>query len=167
MEALQEAEDTGELKGLQLPNMKAITHEIFADNTSIFISAEARDFLQVKSIIHKFELASGAELNVQKSLVLALGRNEVPAWVRMTGCEVADRRKRFKFLGVWSGRAITSKEVTDGVLSSKERKLKMWANRYLTWKSRLILIHHICAAIPQHHIMSVGLAKKDLARIES
>ncbi|KAL2644224.1 hypothetical protein R1flu_011811 [Riccia fluitans] len=64
MEALQEAEDTGELKGLQLPNMKAITHEIFADDNSIFISAEARDFLQVKSIIHKFELASGEELNV-------------------------------------------------------------------------------------------------------
>ncbi|KAL3682349.1 hypothetical protein R1sor_000371 [Riccia sorocarpa] len=84
MRALKEAERTGEWKGLRLPNLRFVTHELFADDTSVFISATAGDFRKVKTVIEHFELASGAVLNMQKSLVLALGRSDAPEWVRGT-----------------------------------------------------------------------------------
>ncbi|KAL3687899.1 hypothetical protein R1sor_014208 [Riccia sorocarpa] len=93
--------------------------------------------------------------------------SDAPQWVNSMGCEIADRRKRFKFLVVWSGRGVTTKEVIEVVLSSIEKKLKIWANRYLTWKSRLLLIRHICAVIPQHVLMSIGIDNKGSRKIES
>ncbi|KAL3699497.1 hypothetical protein R1sor_017519 [Riccia sorocarpa] len=69
MRALQEAEKSGELRGLKLPNLRTITHELFADDTSVFISAVAGDFKKIKTVIEQFERASGAALNMQKSLV--------------------------------------------------------------------------------------------------
>ncbi|KAL3677766.1 hypothetical protein R1sor_020722 [Riccia sorocarpa] len=167
MKAFQVAEENRELNGLQLPHFKAITTELFTEDTNIVTTAVAREFSKVKEIIGRFKLASGAELNMQKLLVLALGRAEVPTWVRSLGCEVGDRSKHFKFLGVWSWRVITDTEFADGVLRSIEKKIQMWANRYLSWKSRLVLIKHICAAIPQHHLMAVRLHEKGMQRINS
>ncbi|KAL3701400.1 hypothetical protein R1sor_019422 [Riccia sorocarpa] len=106
---LQEAEKDGGLKGLKLPNLKAITHELFADDTSVFISAISGDFKKIKAVIERFERASGAALNMQKSLVLALGRREAPDWVRGTGCDIADKTRRFKFLGGMVGQSNISK----------------------------------------------------------
>ncbi|KAL3681561.1 hypothetical protein R1sor_024517 [Riccia sorocarpa] len=165
MRAFQLEEEQGSLKGLRLPGLKAITHELFADDTSLFISASTRDFTKAKRVIERFELASGAALNMQKSLVMALERNDTPQWVSSTGCEIADRRTRFKFLGVWSGGGVTAKEVTEVMLTSIEKKLKLWANMYLIWKSRLLL-KHICAVIPQHVLMSIGVDSKGSQKIE-
>ncbi|KAL3697231.1 hypothetical protein R1sor_011307 [Riccia sorocarpa] len=109
---------------------------------------------------------SWAALNMQKSLVLALGRREAPDWVRSSGCEIAGRTTRFKFLGVWSGRAVLSKEIADEMVKNIEKRLKLWANRYLPWKSRLLLIRHVCAAIPMHQLMAIGLDKKGISKVD-
>ncbi|KAL3694390.1 hypothetical protein R1sor_008041 [Riccia sorocarpa] len=166
MKAFQ-IEEQGTLRGLKLPGLEAITHELFADDRSIFISASVRGFTKVKRVIEKYELASGAALNMQKSLVMALGKNAAPHWVNATGRKIADRWKRFKFLGVRSGRGINSTEITEVVLKSIEMELKVWVYRYLTWKSRLLLIKHICAVIPQHVLMSVGIDSKRSRKIEN
>ncbi|KAL3695340.1 hypothetical protein R1sor_009416 [Riccia sorocarpa] len=111
--------------------------------------------------------SSTIHVNQDFSETVKIRRGEVPDWVRTIGCEIADQRKRFKFLGVWSGRSITDKEVSDEVLRSIQKKIQMWGNRYLSWKSRLVLIKHICFAIPQHHLMSIGLDQKGLQRINN
>ncbi|KAL3699232.1 hypothetical protein R1sor_017254 [Riccia sorocarpa] len=134
----------------------------FADNTSLFIKATAQDFQCARKVIELFEKASGASLNVQKSLIMALGagRSGSGSWLRNSGCEVADIRRRFKYLGVCSG-----KEIAEKIAESIEKRLKSWVNRYLTFTSRLLLIKHVRTAIPSHHLMSVGLDRKGLLRI--
>ncbi|KAL3699850.1 hypothetical protein R1sor_017872 [Riccia sorocarpa] len=100
-----------------------------------------------------------------KSLVMALGRPRSSTWIREFGCEVADHRKRFKFLGVWSGRDLTQIEIAEKINDSIECRLRSWVNKFLTFSSRLLLIKHVLTAIPAHHLMSVGLDKKGLTRI--
>ncbi|KAL3682836.1 hypothetical protein R1sor_000858 [Riccia sorocarpa] len=165
MKALRIEELTGHLRGLQLPNLKSVLYELFADDTSVFISASARDFEQARKTIKKFEQASGAKLNVQKSLVLALGNSRNSSWLADLGCQVADNRRRFKFLGVWSGKGITQAEIAEKITASIDGRLRSWVNMYLTFASRLLLIKHVLTTIPSHHLMSVGLDKKGLAMV--
>ncbi|KAL3682552.1 hypothetical protein R1sor_000574 [Riccia sorocarpa] len=152
MKTLRKEEEMGQLKGLQIPGYKSVLHELFAEDTSLFLRAQARDFTQVRKAIEKFELASGALLNVQKSLVMALGESANNGWLKDSGCEVADHRRRFKFLGVWSGKGITQAEITERIVESIDRKLRSWVNKHLTFTSRLLLIKHILSAIPSHHL---------------
>ncbi|KAL3687290.1 hypothetical protein R1sor_013599 [Riccia sorocarpa] len=165
MKALRKEELTGQLRGLQLPSLKSVLYKLFADDTSVFISASAKDFQQARKTIQKFEQASGAKLNVQKSLVLALGNSRNSSWLADLGCEVADNRGGFKFLGVWSGKGIIQAEIAEKITASIDGRLRSWVKRYLTFASRLLLIKHVLTAIPSHHLMSVGLDKKGLAMV--
>ncbi|KAL3683137.1 hypothetical protein R1sor_001159 [Riccia sorocarpa] len=75
MRALRKEEENGSLTGLRILNAKSVLHELFADDTSFFIRARASDFQKARSTIEKFKQASGALLNVQKSMIMALGLN--------------------------------------------------------------------------------------------
>ncbi|KAL3688940.1 hypothetical protein R1sor_015249 [Riccia sorocarpa] len=77
IQALRKEESSGNLQGLQLPGHQSILHELFADDTSLFIRAQARNFLHARKVIKKFEVASGASLNMQKSMVMALGLHAI------------------------------------------------------------------------------------------
>ncbi|KAL3690721.1 hypothetical protein R1sor_004372 [Riccia sorocarpa] len=165
-------EDTHELKeaserlqGLQLPGAKSILQELFADDTSIFIRAAARDFQRARMAVEKFEQASGALLNVQKSLVMALGPDSHYPWLEDSGCEVASPQRRFKYLGVWSGRGIAEREITEKIVEAIDGRLRCWINRNLSFTSRLLLIKHVLSAIPSHHLMSIRLDSKGLLRV--
>ncbi|KAL3693786.1 hypothetical protein R1sor_007437 [Riccia sorocarpa] len=129
MQILRKQEQRGLLRGLQLPGLRSILHELFADDTSLFIKATANDFQRARACIGKFETASGALLNVQKSMVLAVGPTRDLGWLRASGYEVAGLSHRFKFLGIWSGRGITQLEITEKIVGSTERKFNLWANR--------------------------------------
>ncbi|KAL3699343.1 hypothetical protein R1sor_017365 [Riccia sorocarpa] len=165
MSSLRREEELGHLTGLQLPGLKSILYELFVDDTSLFIRANARDFRQARKVIDIFEKASGAQLDVQKSLVMALGRARHSNWLNESGCEVADHRRRFRFLGVWSGRDITQVEIAEKLTKSIDCRLRSWVNKHLTFHSRLLLIKHVLTAIQMHHLMSIGLDKKGLTRI--
>ncbi|KAL3682477.1 hypothetical protein R1sor_000499 [Riccia sorocarpa] len=164
---LRVEEEKGSLRGITLPGMQSVLHELFADDTSLFIQATARNFQHARACIEKFERASGASLNVQKSLVMALGQARHQGWLRDLGCEIAGQRRRFRYLGVWSGKGVSQKEVIEQIVLSIERKFKLWANRYITFTSRLLLIKHVLSAIPSHHLMTVGLNSKGLAKINT
>ncbi|KAL3693293.1 hypothetical protein R1sor_006944 [Riccia sorocarpa] len=78
---------------------------------------------------------------------------------------MACHRRRFKFLGIWSGRGISQKEITEKVVETIEKKFKLWANMYLSFTSRILLIKHVLSAIPVHYLMTVGFDSKGIDKI--
>ncbi|KAL3679844.1 hypothetical protein R1sor_022800 [Riccia sorocarpa] len=108
MSALRKEEERGAIRGLQLPGLKSILHELFADDTSFFIKAQARDFNAARSVIDQFEKASGSRLNMQKSLVMVLGSTGAGNWIRETGCEVAGSGRGSSFSVFEGGKPKTS-----------------------------------------------------------
>ncbi|KAL3679376.1 hypothetical protein R1sor_022332 [Riccia sorocarpa] len=165
MRILRKEEESGNLRGIQIPGMKSILQELFADDTSLFIHASARDFQRARVCIETFEKAPGALLNVQKSMVMALGVPRPMNWLRDSGCEVAGSSRRFKYLRIWSGRGVSQMEITEKIVISIEAKFKLWANRYLSFTSRILLIKHVLSAIPAHYLMTVGLDTKGLGKL--
>ncbi|KAL3692213.1 hypothetical protein R1sor_005864 [Riccia sorocarpa] len=93
---------------------------------------------------------------------MALGRPRNSTWLRDFGCKISDHMKRFKFLGVWSGRELTQMEKPRKSVTPSNAG---WVNEVLTFSSRLLLIKHVLTAIPAHHLMSIGLDRKCLTRI--
>ncbi|KAL3694201.1 hypothetical protein R1sor_007852 [Riccia sorocarpa] len=138
----------------------------FLRMTPVYSFGHRPGIFYAKKVIKRFEKASGASLNVQKSLVMALGGSQTRGWIWEIGCEIADDRRRFKFLGVLSGRRITQLETTEGIVLSIERRLQSWVNQNLTFTSRLLLIKHILSAIPAHYMMAVGLDSKGLTKVD-
>ncbi|KAL3695695.1 hypothetical protein R1sor_009771 [Riccia sorocarpa] len=96
---------------------------------------------------------------------MLLGGSNQGEWLREMGCEVAGSRRRFKFLGVWSGRHIQQQEIIEQIIITIEKCLQSWVNKSLSFVSRILLIKHVFSAIPSHHLMSLGLDTKGLARI--
>ncbi|KAL3690567.1 hypothetical protein R1sor_016876 [Riccia sorocarpa] len=116
MRTLRHEKERGSLKGLRLSGLKTVLHELFTDDTSLFIRAQARNFQVAIGVIELFEKASGASLNVQKSMVMALGNRRQNNWLRDVGCDVASSGRRFKFLGVLSGMNLQQAEITQHIV---------------------------------------------------
>ncbi|KAL3683679.1 hypothetical protein R1sor_001701 [Riccia sorocarpa] len=92
MRALQEEECRGGIQGLNIGGGRRLLHQLFADDTGICITADERQFNRLKEMIRDFEVASGASLNLQKSIVMQLRPGST---LRMVGAGgLRDRRSR-------------------------------------------------------------------------
>ncbi|KAL3677357.1 hypothetical protein R1sor_027305 [Riccia sorocarpa] len=161
-----EEERVGNIQGLNIGGGQSLLHQLFADDTGICITAEERQFDNLKEVIRDFEMASGASLNLQKSIVMQLTPGPPPAWLDQTGCEVASLGKSFKYLGVVTSSPIDERAVTAEIVQKMMKKLKHWSNRLLSWPAKTILLKHVLAATPLYQLMSVGLCKDDLEELE-
>ncbi|KAL3697986.1 hypothetical protein R1sor_012062 [Riccia sorocarpa] len=122
--------------GLNIGGGQSLLHQLFVDDTGICITAEERQFDNLKEVIREFEMASRASLNLQKSIVMQLTSGSPPAWLDQTGCEVASLGKSFKYLGVVTSSPIDERAVT---VQKMMKKLKHWSNRLLSWPAKTIL----------------------------
>ncbi|KAL3683682.1 hypothetical protein R1sor_001704 [Riccia sorocarpa] len=129
MRALMEEEKRGNIRGLNTGECHSLLHQLFADDTSIGITAEEHQFENLKEVIKEFESASGACLNLQKSIVMQLKPRQPPTWMSQTGCEIAGPGRSFKYLGVATSSPIDEKTITDEIVQKLMRKLKHWSNR--------------------------------------
>lgn len=65
---LKEKSQTRELEGIQLGNKEQLTHQLFVDDTGIFITATEDNFHSVRQVINSYERISSACLNVLKQI---------------------------------------------------------------------------------------------------
>ena len=64
------------VKGLRLPDKTNITNQMFADDTMLFLDGTLENMDRALSVIHRFSAASGAKLNLNKSVGLWLAHSE-------------------------------------------------------------------------------------------
>ncbi|KAL3700896.1 hypothetical protein R1sor_018918 [Riccia sorocarpa] len=57
----------GLIQGLKVTNEHSLLHQLFADDTGVFLHMDEGTFHQTRTILAKFEVALGARLNLQKS----------------------------------------------------------------------------------------------------
>ncbi|KAL3677843.1 hypothetical protein R1sor_020799 [Riccia sorocarpa] len=117
-------------------------------------------------VIGDFEIASGARLNLQKSIVMALRPGSTPGWIEETGCEVARIGRNFLYLGVSTSSPIDERAIANEIVQKMMKKLKHWSNKLLSWPAKTLLLKHVLAATPLYQLMSVGLSKDGLEELE-
>ncbi|KAL3685574.1 hypothetical protein R1sor_003596 [Riccia sorocarpa] len=145
----------------------SFTEEIAIERgVRICITAEEGQFERLKAVIKEFENASGACLNLQKSIVMQLKPRDQPDCMGNTGCEIAGPGRSFKYLGVATSSPVDEKTITEEIVQKLMKKLKHWSNRLLSWPAKTILLRHVLAATPLYQLMSVGLCKDGLEELE-
>ncbi|KAL3689282.1 hypothetical protein R1sor_015591 [Riccia sorocarpa] len=134
MSLLRRSEREGRISGLWISPGKTLLHQLFADDTGVCIQAREGDFQELERILARYEVASGAKVNMEKSLVMPMGLADCPAWLRQKGCGIIEGEQSFKYLGVRVGRNISDSVAVDEAVQRIKNRLNQWENHYLSWK---------------------------------
>lgn len=109
MTMLKHKVSTRELEGIPMRNGEQLTHQLFTDDTSIFMTAKEENFKCIRDVIGVYERISGACLNLSKSMVIPLYLNgPLPPWLENSGCKVVKHREVITYLGCPVGYGITT-----------------------------------------------------------
>ncbi|KAL2652552.1 hypothetical protein R1flu_020680 [Riccia fluitans] len=119
------------------------------------------------NIIGKFEQMSGAQLNPAKSVILPFALEHPPNWLLEMGCQVLKPGQFITYLGCRFGVEKAEAERFSDIKDKIQRKLNKWANRFLSWSSRVLFLHHVLKALPVYHFLGLGLQKISYNKLES
>ncbi|KAL3699430.1 hypothetical protein R1sor_017452 [Riccia sorocarpa] len=167
MALLCKASAEGKINGLFIQPGEMLGHQLFVDDTGICVSTKEGEFEELKGILRKYEMApSGAKINLAKSLVMPLGSESVPQWVRGTGCRVAELGEVSKYLGVGIGVNLQEGAGIRIIIKRMRDRIFRWENAVLTWPARVVLLKHILSQIPTYQLLTLGCTKKEAKTIE-
>lgn len=147
-----ELESSG-MQGINFSSLLTISYRFFADNLGIFIPATALSFEEVCGILKVYEEATGAKLNIQKSVIVPLGLTTIPDWLIAMGCRISQEGEVQHYLGGPFGWNLPRALLHNFCLNQIAKKLSSWALRQLTFARRAILIKHVLMAMPVYHMM--------------
>ncbi|KAL3696592.1 hypothetical protein R1sor_010668 [Riccia sorocarpa] len=87
------------IKGLKITEGDSLLHQLFSDDTRLFLQMHQHVFNQTRTTFSEFEIASGAKLNLDKTLLLPLRPMQISQWLLQTpyflwGYDSAGKKKR-------------------------------------------------------------------------
>jgi hypothetical protein len=159
---LAHAAQTKQIQGISIIRGGPIlTHLFFADDSVLFCTAKLSDCYAIQEVLHKYEHASGQQINHDKTTLFFSAstsseiKEEIKAALHLPAIQQYD-----KYLGLPSlvGR---SKHATFAHL--KERvwnKIQGWKERLLSQAGREVFIKAIIQAIPTYTMNCFKLPKK-------
>lgn len=69
---------TVSLEGVKIIEDITICHRLFADDLSIFIPMDEKNFANLQHILKLYEMAAGAKMNLSKTIIIPLGMSTIP-----------------------------------------------------------------------------------------
>ncbi|KAL3680699.1 hypothetical protein R1sor_023655 [Riccia sorocarpa] len=123
-------------------------------------------FQNTAATLEQYELASGAKLNLSKTLVVPIGEYEIPPWLAKSSCTVATQTDRFRYLGLLLGINVLDKEVVQELKLKYEKKLLHWTSKLLSWPEKILLAQSILRALPNYTMMAIGISNGDAHILE-
>ncbi|KAL3686059.1 hypothetical protein R1sor_004081 [Riccia sorocarpa] len=146
---------------------KQLVYQLFADDTGVFLKMDQQVFNTTMDTLRKFELASGAKLNLSKTTIIPVGDGTIPAWLQNSGCTIATPSDRYRYLGLLTGVDVLEQETLDDLKLKLSKRLQHWSSRLLSWPERVILAHNVLRALPNYSLMVVGLSPHGLKLLDS
>ncbi|KAL3697982.1 hypothetical protein R1sor_012058 [Riccia sorocarpa] len=141
-------------------------HQFFADDSGVMIRAEARYFEEPSDAIRLYEKISGAKFNVGKSTIIPIGLDNIPDWLRATGCKVARKGEIIKYLGFPIGWGVSEEEQKDFILGKIQKKMNNWKLRLLSFAGKVVTLKHMLRSVPIHLLPCLRLHRQALEAME-
>lgn len=167
MALLEKGAQKGELIGLQIWPGKQLLHQLFADDTGIFINSTEANYRKATSLISVYERISGAQLNLQKLVLIQLNMGPSPDWFARAGCRIAARGEVFKYLGCTVGFDFRPSKILRFLMDNVCKKFQHWSNRLLSMVGRLVIIRHVIRSISIYYLMLFELSGDGYQQLES
>lgn len=162
---IKENERTGRIQGCKIARRApVISHMLFADDTYLYCKAREEDTRNVVDLLRCFQVASGQQVNLNKSSVFFSSNTEVGMRLRVCsvlGVNEAGESSTYLGLPNILGR---NKSVLLGYLKEKMRqRIQRWEGSFISKAGEELLIKIVAQSLPCY-AMNVFLLPVELCR---
>jgi hypothetical protein len=155
-----------QLPAIQINSSLTVCKMLFADHVGIFIPASETAFIELCNCTSLYEQASGAKLNLQKSVITPISLDIIPDWINKTGCSITKEGKIHKYLGAPFGINLTSSAVQSFCLNKLAKRITTLKPRFILFTGRFQLIKQVLSAMQIYHMMYTLFKKSTTVKIE-
>ena len=132
------------VQGLRLPDNTIITNQMFADDTLLLLNGTKENLDKALNVITRFSAASGAKLNLHKSVGLWLAPRPRPwQWGEEAGLTWLKKGEVTKYLGFPFGIDIPQKEKDAKMMSQIKKHLLRWSANKLSLAGRIMVSNQV------------------------
>nr|GEW01590.1 RNA-directed DNA polymerase, eukaryota [Tanacetum cinerariifolium] len=138
----------GLFKGIHLQGSLSLSYLFYADDALFIGEWSDANLRGIIHILKCFFLASGLQININKSQVLGVGvpRATVEAMAIYIGCSIM--QQKFRYLGVLVGECMSRHKAWDDVVLKLRSRLSKWKAKTLSIGGRLTLLKSVLGAYP-------------------
>ena len=133
-----------EVKGLRLPDNSHITNQMFANDTLLLLEGNPENMDRAIAVINKFSAASGAKLNLHKSVgVWVANATRTWTWGEEAGMKWLQPGEVTRYLGYPFGIQLTQNEKDNKMLGQVRKHLQRWAGNRLSVAGRIMITNQV------------------------
>ncbi|XP_026410881.1 uncharacterized protein LOC113306119 [Papaver somniferum] len=140
----------GTLEGIKVcKEAPEMTHLLFADDSLLFSKATEKNFHAIKDYLQKYCIASGQEINFEKSGILfSMKIPEHKKAILANTLDIQSIDLGEKYLGTSTVFQASKIQTHMGILQAIDARISIWLHKLLSQAARTTLIKHIGQAIP-------------------
>ena len=132
------------VQGLRLPDNTTITNQMFADDTLLLLDGTRDNLDRALQVIHRFGAATGAKLNLHKSVGLWLAPTARSwQWGEEAGLKWLEKGEVTRYLGYPFGIDISQKDKDAKMLSQIRKHLTRWSANKLSLAGRIMVSNQV------------------------
>lgn len=133
-----------QVQGLRLPDNTTITNQMFANDTLLFLDGTRDNMDKAFNVINRFGEASGAKLNLHKSVGLWLAQTDRTwQWGEEAGLKWLAPGEVTHYLGYPFGLDILQKNKDSKMLSQIRKHLLRWSENKLSLAGRIMVSNQV------------------------
>lgn len=155
------------LHGIRINRILTISYRFFADDLGQFIPMTKNCFDEALAAINTYTLASGSQLNLDKSVIIPFNIKPLPDWIGNIGCRILKPKEIHKYLGTPLGQDIDSRQLHSFVIEKVKGRINSWSAKTLSFSGKILLIRHILQAIPIYYLMSMPIPARTAKLVAS
>lgn len=119
----------------------------------------------MQEILHLYEVASGAKMNLYKSIIIPLEVPAIPQWIHDTGCTISRPKEIQKYVGAPFGQQLKSFELHNFCLDRVSKRISSWSDKLLSFIGKVLLPQHILHNINDYHMMYMATPQGTIKKI--
>lgn len=132
------------VQGLRLPDNTTITNQMFADDTLLLLDGMRDNLDRALNVINRFSAASGAKLNLHKSVGLWLApRPRTWHWGEEACLRWLEKGEVTRYLGYPFGIDMPQKEKDAKMMSQIRKHLIRWSSNKLSLAGRIMVSNQV------------------------
>lgn len=132
------------VQGLRLPDNTYITNQMFADDTMLLLDGTKENLDRALNVINHFGAASGAKLNLHKSVGLWLSsRTREWQWGEEAGLKWLKKGEVTRYLGYPFGIDISQKDKDAKMMQQIRKHLVRWSTNKLSLAGRIMVSNQV------------------------
>jgi len=163
------AQENGSLPGIRVAmGCPRVNHLLFADDTMFFCRVDPKSCLKLKSILHKYELASGQKINQAKYSITFSAKT--PPAVRERVKQILLIQKeggQGKYLGLPELFGRKKKDLFTAIVDRIKQRALSWSSRFLSSAGKLTMLKSVLSTMPTYTMSCFQLPLSLCKRIQS